>query len=44
MSKYIALLIDALNHDSSLSEILNPADRIRRVVENYRKAQAEGLL
>lgn len=41
MSKYIALLIDALNHDSSVSELLNPIGRIRRVVEKYRKERAE---
>ena len=28
MSKYIALIIDNLNHDSSLSELLNPTKRI----------------
>ena len=28
MSKYIALIIDTLNHDGSLSELLNPVDRI----------------
>ena len=28
MSKYMALLIDTLNHDSSISDLLNPVDRI----------------
>lgn len=37
MSKYIALLIDALNHDASISEYLNPANRIQRILENYNK-------
>lgn len=37
MSKYIALLIDALNHDASISEFLNPTDRIHRILEEYRK-------
>ena len=37
MSKYIALLIDALNHDASISEYLNPANRIQRIVEKYKK-------
>ena len=27
MSKYMALLIDTLNHDSSISDLLNPVDR-----------------
>ena len=29
MSKYIAYIIDTLNHDSSISDLLNPNDRIR---------------
>lgn len=36
MSKYIALIIDNLNHDSSLSELLNPTTRINRLLERYR--------
>lgn len=36
MSKYIALIIDNLNHDSSLSDLLNPARRINRLMEKYR--------
>ena len=32
MSKYIAYLIDTLNHDMSLSKLLNPADRIQRLL------------
>lgn len=35
MSKYIALLIDTLNHDSSISELLNPTERIQRVLKKY---------
>lgn len=34
MSKYIALIIDTLNHDMSVSNLLNPADRIKRCVSN----------
>ena len=37
MSKYIALLIDTLNHDLSVSQLLNPVDRIKRAVKNYRE-------
>ena len=37
MSKYIALLIDALNHDASISEYLNPANRIQKILEKYNK-------
>ncbi|MCR4706126.1 MAG: ribose-phosphate pyrophosphokinase [Lachnospiraceae bacterium] len=36
MSKYIAYLIDTLNHDSSISDLLNPNDRIQRVVARYK--------
>ena len=35
MSKYIALIIDTLNHDQSVSYLLNPVDRINRCVSNY---------
>ena len=39
MSKYIALIIDNLNHDDSLSELLNPTRRINRVLEKYRNGE-----
>lgn len=35
MSKYIALLIDTLNHDQSISGLLNPAERINAILEKY---------
>jgi len=35
MSKYIAYLIDALNHDTSISDLLNPYDRISDLLESY---------
>jgi len=37
MSKYIALIVDTLNHDASISELLDPIDRINRRVNNYKK-------
>ena len=37
MSKYIALIIDTLNHDLSVSHLLNPVDRIKNCVKNYMK-------
>ncbi len=37
MSKYIALLIDALNHDGSISEYLNPAARIQELLQKHGK-------
>lgn len=36
MSKYIALIIDNLNHDASLSELLNPTKRINKLLAAYR--------
>ena len=38
MSKYIALLIDTLNHDASISDILNPVERIQKRVNEYNEA------
>ena len=35
MSKYIALLIDTLNHDQSISELLDPTDRIHKILVKY---------
>lgn len=37
MSKYIALLIDSLNHDSSISEYLSPTERIQNILNKYKK-------
>ena len=39
MSKYIALLIDALNHDASISEFLSPTERIQKFVARYKAHQ-----
>lgn len=33
MSKYIAYIVDTLNHDMSVSKLLDPADRIYRLLE-----------
>ena len=41
MSKYIALLIDALNHDASISEYLTPVDRIHRILGKYGQLKPE---
>ena len=35
MSKYIALIIDTLNHDESISSLLNPYDRIQRLLKKH---------
>ena len=37
MSKYIALLIDALNHDESISEYLDPTERIQNLLQKYQE-------
>lgn len=39
MSKYIALLIDTLNHDVSISDLLDPYDRIQALVKKYEAQQ-----
>ncbi len=36
MSKYIAYIIDTLNHDSSISDLLNPNERIQAIVSKYK--------
>jgi ribose-phosphate pyrophosphokinase len=38
MSKYMALLIDTLNHDSSISDLLSPVERIQKRVTEYNEA------
>ena len=35
MSKYLAYQIDTLNHDTSISDLLNPVERIQSVVARY---------
>lgn len=35
MSKYIALLVDTLNHDSSISDLLSPTERIQNILKKY---------
>ncbi len=39
MSKYIAHLIDTLNHDASISDLLNPSDRIQSSIAKYKAEQ-----
>ena len=40
MSKYIAYIIDTLNHDVSISDLLDPYERIHRLLAKYRKGNA----
>ena len=37
MSKYIAYIIDTLNHDASISNLLDPFDRINKLVTKYKE-------
>ncbi|MBR3824747.1 MAG: ribose-phosphate pyrophosphokinase [Lachnospiraceae bacterium] len=39
MSKYIAYIIDTLNHDSSISDLLSPSERIQNVVARYKNGE-----
>ena len=41
MSKYISYIIATLNHDRSLSKLLNPYDRIHGLLDRYNKQQTE---
>ena len=43
MSKYIALIIDNLNHDTSISEFLDPVERIHRVLAKHKAEREERL-
>ena len=40
MAKYIALLVDTLNNDNSISKLLDPVDRIKKVVAKYKGEEA----
>lgn len=39
MSKYVAYIIDTLNHDSSISDLLNPNERIQNIVARYKNGE-----
>lgn len=36
MSKYLAMLVDTLNCDNSISELLNPGDRIKNLMSRHK--------
>ena len=40
MCKYVSLIIDTLNHDSTVSELLNPVKRIHTLMDKHKKQQA----
>ena len=37
MSKFLALIIDSLNHDTPISAVLNPTDKIHELIEKKNK-------
>ncbi len=39
MSKYLAYIIDTLNHDSSISDLLSPNNRIQSLVTRYKNGE-----
>ena len=41
MSKYIAYIIDTLNHDTSISDLLIPNERIQRIVSRYKMGELD---
>lgn len=41
MSKYIAYLIDTLNHDASISDLLDPSERIQKAVSRYKTGEID---
>ena len=41
MSKYIAYIIDTLNHDASISDLLIPNERIQAALNKYKAKQTE---
>lgn len=41
MSKYVAYIIDTLNHDASISDLLDPVERIQSIVARYNQGELE---
>ena len=39
MSKYISLLIDTLNHDDTISKLLDPVTKIQNLVNKIKKVE-----
>ena len=44
MSKYLAVIINTLNHDVSISKALSPTARIQKLVKTYQNTQEESFL
>ena len=43
MSKYLAYIIDTLNHDSSISDLLDPREKIWKIIKRYNTEREEAL-
>ncbi len=43
MCKYVSYIIDTLNHDETISELLNPAKRINTLVEKHKAGHASQI-
>ena len=40
MAKYVSYIIDTLNHDTTISNLLDPNARIAKILEKHRAKQA----
>ena len=40
MSRFVALLIDAINHDASLSKLISPTEKIQKLLDFYKRRQS----
>ena len=43
MCKYVAYIIDTLNHDATISKLLSPIERINNLLERHKKEVAQQL-
>jgi ribose-phosphate pyrophosphokinase len=37
LSKYIALIIDTINHDTSVTDIINPTEKIQKLLKKHKE-------
>ena len=38
-SKFLALIIDSLNHDITIGAVMNPTDKIHALLEKYARGE-----
>ena len=43
MCKYVSYIIDTLNHDATISELLNPVKRIHTLMDKHKKQKAKQM-